>query len=200
VWERAVWEPTEGELSCLSAAERAAADRLRCARERRRLLARRVFVRQRISGVLGIDPSAVAFGRAPCPACGGPNGRPLVEGAPRLSFSCTSSGDRMMLALGPAPLGVDLEAGDAGAMATGVLAQLHPLERLELEECPPTERAFAFLRLWTRKEACLKAIGTGIAHGVADPYIGTGGRSPCGLRLLDLPLDGDAVASLAVRD
>ena len=57
------------------------------------------------------------------------------------------------------PIGVDIEPDRP--VDSLPLALLHVEEQRFLEALPETSRSFTFLKLWTLKEACVKAIGTG---------------------------------------
>src|SRR6185312_10744716 len=65
------------------------------------------------------------------------------------------------------PVGVDLEridrVLDAGNLARRFFSKR---EAAALDALPEPERATAFLRLWTCKEAVLKALGAGISFGL----------------------------------
>ncbi|WP_327000853.1 4'-phosphopantetheinyl transferase superfamily protein [Dactylosporangium sp. NBC_01737] len=67
-------------------------------------------------------------------------------------------------------VGVDLEP--AGRRPSALAWSCSPAERAWLAGRPPGERPAAFTRLWTRKEACVKARGTGIRHRLADVHCG----------------------------
>jgi phosphopantetheinyl transferase len=73
--------------------------------------------------------------------------------------SVASRGSIAALAIASSPVGIDLEPLDAQAPV--VREVLHPRELLALQEAPDH-----FLRLWTAKEAYLKANGAGL---VRDP-------------------------------
>jgi 4'-phosphopantetheinyl transferase len=98
-------------------------------------------------------------------------GRPFVptaHDAPRFSISHTR--DLVALAFADeAQVGVDLEymkpSVDMQELAERILSE----EDFEtFQGVPPGDRLAAFYRLWTRKEAYLKARGEGIATGLRD--------------------------------
>lgn len=141
----------------LSPEERDRVDRLRLPHVRRRTLATRGWVRWVLGLATASDPHRLVF-RA------GPRGKPLLEGGP--SFNLAHSGDHLVLALATGgKLGVDAEESrplpDLEALARRVFTKS---EQEEIRALPPgPERAAAFLRGWTRKEALLKAMGVGLA-------------------------------------
>jgi 4'-phosphopantetheinyl transferase len=108
--------------------------------------------------VTGTDAAAVRVGRL-CPQCGSAShGRPWVEvreGYAGLQASVARSGPHVVTALADGPVGVDVE--DVAAVARGwdPALVLAGDERADSDE----DRA----RAWTRKEAVLKARGTGLA-------------------------------------
>lgn len=66
------------------------------------------------------------------------------------------------------PCGVDVERSDRRADALAVASRyFDPAEFRWLDTLPGAERQGAFLDLWTRKEACLKALELGIANHLA---------------------------------
>ncbi|UED86498.1 4'-phosphopantetheinyl transferase family protein [Streptomyces profundus] len=104
-----------------------------------------------------------------CPDCGGPHGRPrLPERYAWLGLSVSHSGGRVGVAVGPAPLGLDIAEIDQdidlspdGGVLTSALA---PAEAAALLALAPEARAAAFAVVWARKEAALKALGVGLAQ------------------------------------
>ena len=61
------------------------------------------------------------------------------------------------------PVGVDVErVRELDDMDSLVRRFFAPAERAALEACPPAHRARAFFTIWTRKEAYIKAVGTGL--------------------------------------
>lgn len=114
-------------------------------------LRRRLALRAFLGASLGVDPGKVRIAYD-------------VEGAPRVLshrafVSVASRGSIAALAIASSPVGIDLEPLDVKAPI--VREVLHPRELLALRDEPDH-----FLRLWTGKEACLKAHGAGL---VKDP-------------------------------
>jgi phosphopantetheine--protein transferase-like protein len=90
---------------------------------------------------------------------------PAVEGAPaRVECNVSHSGQRGLIAIAPEPVGVDIEflgrEADFDLVAKGVLTAG---EQAALQQQKGTERTKLFYRLWTQKEALIKATGRGFA-------------------------------------
>ncbi len=151
--------PDEAAVATLSLAEQARAGRFVFERDRRRYLAAHVALRSLLAAAVGAAASALAFGE-------GPFGKPYLAGAAAPSFNMSHSGDAALIGIGPPgiEIGVDLEVLRTMSDALE-LAQRHfaPAEIAALRAIPPGGRDQAFLRGWTRKEACLKAIGSGLS-------------------------------------
>jgi 4'-phosphopantetheinyl transferase len=142
----------------LSADEQARADRFRFDRDRRRAIVRRAALRAIVGSYVGAAPIELRF-------LYGPQGKPGL--APPFSesgyqFNLSFSGELALCAVGRAPLGVDLEA--QRLVENGALVARHfftPDEiSLQLSAVDPNE---VFLRHWTRKEALIKATGSGLS-------------------------------------
>lgn len=136
----------------LAPAERARRDRLRRAADRHRFAAAWWLTRQVLGQRTGRDPATLTFTRR-CRRCGDPDhGKPrLVGDGPE--FNLSHSGDRVLLAVSDhAEVGVDVEQR-ARALTDLRGYILHPDERVE---------DLDLLRVWTRKEALLKASGDGL--------------------------------------
>ncbi|MFD8415834.1 4'-phosphopantetheinyl transferase family protein [Streptomyces sp. NPDC059650] len=187
-------------LSLLDEGERDRCGRFLRPRDRHRYLVSHVALRVLLGGYLGLAPQEVALVREECPCCGAPHGRPAVAGG-GVQFSLSHSDDLAYLAFAAVPVGVDVEGYPSPAAVADILGTLHPAETAELTGVPEAERQALLARLWARKEACLKGIGTGLARGVAEPYVGSG-PAPAevpGWRLKDLPAPDAYAAALAVR-
>lgn len=98
----------------------------------------------------------------------GEQGKPFAPALPDLHFNLSHAGGDVLLAFAHAdPIGVDLEHAER-RVAVDAIATRHfaPAEAAALERLAPAPRRDAFLRLWTRKEAVLKAIGAGLSYGL----------------------------------
>lgn len=148
------WHLTDPDPTDLSDDERARADRFVFAADRDRYIAGRARLRHILGRCIDRPPAAVAFRY-------GPYGKPVVAG---VAFNLSHTGDLAVLATGPAglQLGADIEAIRSITMD---VARLHfaPAEVATLQALPPDARVAAFYRCWTRKEAYLKARGTGLS-------------------------------------
>ena len=117
-------------------------------------------------------------------------GKPSVDG---VEFSLSHTGSVVLIGLGDLPLGVDVEKIPDDRTVQQVGPSFHPREAAELLGLPADERPGAFARVWVRKEALLKAIGTGLSRGISRDYVGAGtvpGTPVSGLRIHDVALPG----------
>lgn len=138
-------------------------------RELAGLSSSKTYLQFLLSRVL-LRTALLAWGGAPAAAWllkAEPSGRPYlqVDGAVGLpSISLSHSGSTALCALSQyADVGIDIEtdrARDIDAIATEVLA---PSESLALHRMAGSARRQMFFQLWTLKEACSKALGTGMA-------------------------------------
>ena len=155
------------EFDCLSADELARAGRFAFARHRHRFMAGRAALRQLLAGRTGQPAGTLEFAY-------GPHGKPLLKGAFAPAFNMSHSEGIGLLAVGdedsettPGAIGVDVEVlramSDAPALAA---ANFEPDECEQLARLREPARSKAFLIGWTRKEACLKALGSGFSAPV----------------------------------
>lgn len=144
----------------------------------------------------GREPAALRFVREDCPGCGGPHGRPALDGEGP-AFSLSHGGDLVAIAVAAHAVGVDVEPRPGLRTVTEVTTALHPGERAEIEAATgDEERTAAFARLWTRKEAYLKGVGTGLSVDLGADDLRT---APVGWRIVDLPVVAGHAAAVAVR-
>jgi 4'-phosphopantetheinyl transferase len=164
-------ELSSSEVDSLSETEQARAARFTFARHRARFIAGRAAVRGMLAQVTGRPERELQIGE-------GPHGKPFLAQVPQLQFNLSHSDGVGVLALAnpqagcTQAVGIDVElmrpVSDALALAQ---ANFDPDECATLATLPGAARDRAFLVGWTRKEACLKAHGSGFSGAVV-PHTG----------------------------
>lgn len=150
--------------SSLTPDERARAGRYRGERDRRRFVVARAHLRAILAGVLDVRPGDVVLAVDAL-------GKPRLAGAaaPGLDFSVSHSGGRALVAVARhRRVGVDLERIEEAADWEPIAARFFSAREVAaLRALGEAERRGEFYRLWTRKEAWLKARGDGLGAGEA---------------------------------
>jgi len=141
----------------LSIEERQRADKFRFERHRRRFVAGRGALRRILGRYLALPPQAVALDY-------GPHGKPFCASQPAqwaLSFNLSHSGNAAALAIARGfEIGIDVE--QMRPIEENVpLEAFSARERAAFAALPDAQRQAVFFENWARKEACLKALGTG---------------------------------------
>jgi 4'-phosphopantetheinyl transferase len=132
-------------------------------------------------------------------------GKPLLEGAD-VDFSISHSGGMIWTALcRSCHVGIDVEEIRPVPELEVLAAALHPHEQADIFAAPEAERLCSFYRCWTRKEAVLKAAGTGLNMTMDSFQVCTGGRTDAWLTSLppdDTPENSGSAGShcWTVRD
>lgn len=153
-----------GEL--LDDAEHERAERFHQELHRRRFAVGRAALRVLLGRYLGVAPRDVAL-------VYGEHGKPRLaaEGdAPHpLRFNLSHCGDVALLAFALGrEVGVDVERPRVGLDTEGIAERFFSRrESAELRAMPAGERSRAFASGWTRKEAYLKGLGSGLARPLA---------------------------------
>jgi 4'-phosphopantetheinyl transferase len=131
---------------------------------RNRWLHAHVAMRRILAREVDVAPALIAYEE-------GPGGKPHLASpaSTGVEHNLSDSGDLALLAVSRAgPVGVDVEymrpQRELEAIARSHFA---PEEQAALSALPDGERFAAFYRIWTRKEAFIKATGTGLAYGLA---------------------------------
>ncbi len=147
---------TLAQVEPLSPTERDLAEAPQRPQARGAFLARRTLARRAAAARLGVAAADVVIGHAP-------SGAPFIA-APQTALRISVSGrdDFCAVALAEAPVGVDMEPLDPPAEPAW--AVLHEEERRALAAMEKGARHAAFLRIWTAKEAYLKALGQGFSR------------------------------------
>lgn len=146
----------------LNREEIARADRFVTPTLRRRFIVCRGRLRQLLAATTDTHPQAIEFRY-------GQWGKPELNGAggEQVCFNVSHSGDWALVAIGPTPVGIDLELLNRKINYRGISSQvLSPQERKVWDAMPGSARDLAILQLWICKEALLKALGLGIAEGL----------------------------------
>ncbi|MET7312394.1 4'-phosphopantetheinyl transferase superfamily protein [Streptomyces sp. NPDC005571] len=160
-----------------------------------------VALRMLLAAHLDEGPARISLDRGRCPSCGGPHGRPVVRGNP-VNFSLSHTNDLAMIAIAATPVGIDIEAVPGLATVEEVGHTLHVAEHAELQTYRPEERREAFARIWVRKEAYFKGLGTGLSRGLAHDRIGAapeGAFQPAGWMIEDIGVDTGYTAAVAAE-
>jgi 4'-phosphopantetheinyl transferase len=155
-----------GLRTLLDPVERGRHDETAAPADRARFLVGCALSRLLLGELLDLPPARVPLRRV-CPRCGGPHGKVRLDmpDAPApYDFSVTHSGAVIGVAVSSdGAVGLDVEDADASVDVDGAArTALSGTELAALHALPPAERRRAFLRVWTRKEAVLKALGVGL--------------------------------------
>lgn len=144
-------------LELLGRAELERAQRITCKDYRLQVVKARALLRVMLSRCTGRSPESFEFDE-------GGGTRPRLRANPwGLHFSVSHSDDKVAVALSTAPVGIDIERVGADCSWQAIAAIcFHPSERGQLQGMDGEAGREAFFEIWTRKEAYLKAIGTGL--------------------------------------
>ena len=147
-------------------------------------------LRALLAGYLDCAPGDMAIERDQ-------HGKPrLVNG--RLEFNLSHSGGAVLVGVSRAQaLGVDLEVSRRTRQVLELAGRyFHADEVAALAALPEASRQLAFLRLWSCKEALLKAQGRGIAFGLHRVVVGLDADG----EVTDLhAIDGEPAAAWHIR-
>ncbi len=171
VWEASIHQlrpALEALWQILDAAERERADRYRYADARERFIAARGMQRQLLATKVGVHPAHVHFsysehGKPYLPQAA----MPASAAASQVTFNVAHSGDCIVMAVGwGRDVGIDVERVRANVDIIRLAERYFaPTEAEVLRSLDHEARRSAFFKLWTRKEAFVKALGRGVAYG-----------------------------------
>ncbi len=136
--------------------------------DRSRFVLSRGLLRRILAGYLDTPPAQLAFKR-------NENGKPFLE-KNELEFNVSHSHDRLLIAVTAGrPVGVDIERRREGLRMAAITSRwFSPQERSFFQglDNPPV----GFFDIWAKKEAYVKAIGTGIFKKLSSFSVPTGGH------------------------
>ncbi len=166
--------PSAVQVAALSDAERAAIARARTAALRHRRTVALAARRAILAPLLGVHPAEVSYAV-------GAHGTPSLAAplADRWHFNASDTGGLGALAVGRhGPLGLDLEhrvvTPDLAAVADRVFAP----DELAAWCANHHSAGDVFFRIWTRKEAYLKALGIGLPEDLREVAVSPSAEDP----------------------
>ena len=175
--------------SALDAAERARLRIMRDAGARLRFSAGRWLVRHALARRLGCTEAEVALAVDA-------HGRPSPIGG-GIDFNLSHAGSLVVLAVGTVRVGVDVETTNRPRDWRAIARRFFSaVEVAAIEACDEAGQRTAFFRAWVRKEAFVKALGTGIATGFGRFDVSVGPRPA----LLGARIDGVDAGEWSIRD
>lgn len=166
--------PVADHLAVLSELERSRAARFRFAADRIRSVVARASLRRLLANYLGLDPVNVSFAE-------GPHGKPfLADERCTLSFNTAHSGGLVVhVVTERSVVGIDVERIRPEPLGAAMLGEfLTPAETNRLRRMPLAEAHREAHRIWTHKEAYLKALGSGLSVNPRQVDLGIGDE-PC---------------------
>lgn len=150
------------DTAVLSTNERERAARFRFDEHRARFMRGRAALRTILARYTGADPAGIAFEYNRF-------GKPELAGGTGLKFNTSHSAGRQLVAVAGREVGVDVERVRSGFRFEDIVKRF-----LLPEEAAGVSSAEMFFRVWTRREAFLKATGqglTGLRTPIAPPWI-----------------------------
>jgi 4'-phosphopantetheinyl transferase len=170
-------------LPLLSADERDRAARLHSEKAQRQQILTRGILRQLIGNYLDLPPASLRFDY-------NRNGKPYL-GDSKISFNASHSGEIAVLAFAASgQVGIDIERIRPHFNFDRVLQRCFSAQEIALIHANASPHS-AFFQQWTRKEAYIKAIGSGIFQDIPSLDI------PAEWEIEPLSIGPDYVASLA---
>jgi 4'-phosphopantetheinyl transferase len=165
VWRADLQRPPELQetfLRLLDQDERERARRFHFEKHRRRFVLSRGFLRVLLGRYLQIKPEQVRFAY-------GPYGKPSLldeHSSSRLRFNASHSHELALYSfVYDCEIGVDVEYVKEDFATDDIARHFFSASEVEtLTGLPEPARAAAFFRCWTRKEAYIKALGSGLSH------------------------------------
>lgn len=163
VWQAAL-DRNERDLArlqaTLTADEKARADRFRFAKDKNHYTVARGLLRELLGKYLQQPPAGLEFTY-------GPHGKPALAGkyaASGLAFNLSHSFGLAVFAFAKGrDLGIDVERIQPESAGEDIARRFFsPREVGDLRSLPPEARTEAFFLCWTRKEAYIKGLGTGL--------------------------------------
>ena len=177
-------EVQESDWAILSLDETQTAKRIVVEEKRDRKASARAHLRRILARYIGTHPQDVKFAY-------GEHGKPMLaeHDEPRFNLSDSESKGLVAICWG-SRIGVDIEFAREGRSFTNIADRFFAqAESAGLRALPSSDRREAFYRAWTRKEAYLKAWGTGLSFGSDRFTLDYLGDGPGSLLTTEMPKD-----------
>ena len=199
VWRIRLEQPADAQenyLRSLDQDERARAGRFHFDKHRRHFVVGRGFLRRLLARYLDATPAEVRFSY-------GPYGKPVLDGQHRessLRFNASHSGEWAVYAfVQDHEIGVDVEYVKEDFATEGSAERFFSAGEVKtLNALTEDEKPAAFFRCWTRKEAYIKAIGSGLSHPLDTFDVTLAPGEPAAL--LRVQRDPEAIARWSLFD
>ena len=177
-------EVEDGDWAILTPDEAQTANRIVVEEKRDRKASARAHLRRILARYIGILPQNVRF-------IYGEHGKPMLAELDDPCFNLSHSESKGLAAVSRATrIGVDLEFSREGREFTEIADRFFSqAESAALRALPPEARRAAFYRAWTRKEAYLKAWGTGLSFASNRFTLDYVGEGPGHLLATEMPED-----------
>ena len=147
-------------MALLSNDEQIMAERFQFEKLRLRYIAGRAALRKLLGGYIGCEPEALIFGYN---HYGKPSLQKVDSG---LCFNVSHSRETMLAAFAlNSNIGIDIEAIQQNIDCMDICQRWFSVQESDaLRDLPEEKRVGAFFRVWTRKEAYIKARGIGFSY------------------------------------
>jgi 4'-phosphopantetheinyl transferase len=148
-------------LDLLDDEERRRAARYAHVPSRQQFIVSRAALRTLLGRYLDRAPQEVCFNS-------GPQGKPMLASPEDVHFNVSHTQGLALIAVTlQGPVGIDVEQSRHCPTYLDMAERFFsPAEAAALRSLPAERSAEAFFHVWTRKEAFLKALGLGLAHGL----------------------------------
>ena len=149
-------EDYEKYFSLMSDEKKKRLNRFRFENDRKRSVAGEMLARQMISEYCSANEGDIVF-------LPDKFGKPYAKGL-KVHFSISHSNDMALCAVGPSPVGADIEK--IREIKDSVIERVcteHEIEYVNKQEITHEERMRRFFEVWTFKEAYFKYLGTGLS-------------------------------------
>lgn len=142
----------------LSPEERKRADRFYKENDTARFIVRRAVLRLLMADELALPPDQIEF-------ITGINGKPHLVNSKGIHFNCSHSSSFAVIVIANQQIGTDIEYINDDFDYAGIVEYAFSARESDALQCS-AKPVRDFFTIWTRKEAFLKAIGTGIGQDI----------------------------------